>query len=367
MNRFRRLHFRLAVIPIAALILAAGLPYVVTYGLYAVFPYKPLILGFLTADILDTCLTVWRIMLVLAGTYVITAHVRATIIPIYSLDNEMRNAADGRFDIRVPDAGDTAELLSLQASFAVITDELRRVEKLRSGIIHDVSHEFKIPLTTISGYARIIHDSCGDNEIKEYSATIMGDIGRLTKLVDNILTLNRLDRHSQLEIEAIQLDEQIRRVLAVYEPAWRKKRVDFRVELEEVVVIGYGGLLMQIWTNLVDNAVKFTPEGGTVDIELENDALSEGIVFTIRDSGDGIGPGQVRHIFESFFQADNSRGTEGNGLGLAIVSRIVQIHGGTIAVKSKSGEGATFTVKLPCQVEPGHTCPKPEMPRGSIF
>jgi signal transduction histidine kinase len=124
------------------------------------------------------------------------------------------------------------------------------------------------------------------------------------------------------------------------------KGIDARFELEEISIAGYETLLMQVWTNLIDNAIKFTPTGGIIVLSLTRDDDGNGVIFSIRDSGVGIAPGQVDHIFDKFYQADNSRGTEGNGLGLAIVSRIVQIHGGTIRVESSPGEGSVFTVFL---------------------
>jgi signal transduction histidine kinase len=294
--------------------------------------------------------TIVKIQGVLCGLLLIIIIARRLVRPVIALDEAAKRVAAGDFTIRLPARKTANELATLTDNFNTMAENLGKVEMLRSGFISDVSHEFKIPLTTISGYARLLRDGCAPEEMDEYADIIMEETIRLSKLVDNILTLNRIERRSvRTQWEAIALDEQVRRALTHFEQAWMSKGIDARFELEEVSIVGYETLLMQVWTNLIDNAIKFTPTGGIIVLSLTRDDDGNGVIFSIRDSGVGIAPGQVDHIFDKFYQADNSRGTEGNGLGLAIVSRIVQIHGGTIRVESSPGEGSVFTVFLKSQ------------------
>lgn len=297
-------------------------------------------------NLVNLLTTVYCLQVLAGGVVIALITARRIVRPIIVLNNAARRVTAGDFSIRLPYRKAATELTSLTDSFNTMVDKLGKVEMLRSGFISDVSHEFKIPLTTISGYAHLLQGDCSREEAEEYKATIMEESIRLTKLVDNILTLNRLERKTvKLEYDTISVAEQVRRALTLYEPTWSEKGIFVRFELEEVALVGYESLLMQVWTNLIDNAIKFTPEGGIIVISLTSDEEETGIIFSIRDSGPGIAAAQAAHIFDKFYQADNSRGTEGNGLGLAIVNRIVQIHRGDISVESKPGEGSVFTVR----------------------
>lgn len=270
---------------------------------------------------------------------------RRFVQPIITLDNAAKKVAAGDFSVRVPRRKRQDQVSSLIDSFNEMVRELGDVEMFRSGFVSDVSHEFKSPLTTISGYAKLLQAECTPEEQAEYTQEIIEETTHLSTLVENILILNRLEKHTTpVKTEDVAVAEQIRRALTIFEPAWSKKGIVIDFDLDEVTYRGHGTLLMQVWTNLIDNAIKFSEPGGTVSLSLKR--VEGGIRFVITDTGCGIAPDKQKHIFDKFYKADNSRNTDGNGLGLAIVRRIVEIQGGRVSVESTPGEGAAFTVFL---------------------
>ncbi|MGI5966953.1 HAMP domain-containing sensor histidine kinase [Anaerotruncus rubiinfantis] len=261
------------------------------------------------------------------------------------LDAATRKVAAGDFSQRVPLRRTNGEFSTLIESFNTMTEELGSVEMLRSNFISDISHEFKTPLTAIEGYAKLLEDEEDDTERREYVQIITEETGRLSTLADNILMLNRIEKGNIPARKApVRIDEQIRRALALCESKWEAKRLNLELELDEITLDVYDVLLMQLWTNLVDNAVKFSPPDGEIMISLHR--TGERVTFAITDQGPGIPPGQQDHIFEKFYKADRSRGGDGNGLGLSIVRRVAQLHGGEVRVQSAPGEGSTFLVLL---------------------
>lgn len=270
---------------------------------------------------------------------------RRMVKPVITLEKAARRVASGDFSVRVPSRKPNDELSYLINSFNAMIQELGDVEMFRNSFVSDVSHEFKIPLTSISGYTKLLQADCSPEEQLEYTQTIIEETTHLSTLVDNILTLNRLEKHAvPAEPETVVLAEQIRRALTLYEPIWTTKELDFHFRLEEVTIQGYGTLLMQVWTNLIDNAIKFSNLHSRVDLTLTG--VEDGARFVISDTGCGIDPQKQKHIFDKFYKADHSRNTDGNGLGLAIARRIVEIHGGTITVESQPGRGSRFTILL---------------------
>ena len=184
-------------------------------------------------------------------------------------------------------------------------------------------------------------------ERREYAAHILAAAGRLSALVSNILLLSKLDNGAYPAApDTFRLDEQIRRALVLLEPRWSQKGVEPDVALDSVRYTGSEALLMQVWVNLVDNAVKFSPPGGTVRVRLS--ALPEGgAEAVVSDDGEGMTAETQRHIFDKFYQGDSSHRAEGNGLGLSLVRAIVRLHGGEVTVQSAPGAGAALTGRLP--------------------
>ena len=217
-------------------------------------------------------------------------------------------------------------------------DRAGRTEK--SEYLAVLFHEFKAPLAAISGYARLLERDPAHRV--EYASAIRREAGRMARMADEVLLLERLDRGGAGEpMEPVALAEQVRRAFAAAASRWQEKGLRLELRLEEVTARGYPGLLEHVWSNLVDNAVKYSPPGGPVEARL---AAREGRArFSIRNRGEPIPEELLPRLFEPFFRAEG--GGPGHGLGLAIVRRIVELHGGS--VRAESGpEGTRFTVEL---------------------
>lgn len=275
---------------------------------------------------------------------------RNFVQPVLTLDSAAKRVAAGDLKVQVVNKHRKDELGSLITSFNSMVQELGSVELFRNSFISDISHEFKTPLTTISGYAKLLQGDCQEEEREEYAQIIMEEAHHLSILADNILTLNRLENHVlSTPEEPIKVDEQIRKTLTTYEPTWNKKRIDLQLDLENTTIFGHEALLMRVWANLIDNAIKFSPENAVIKISLH--CQNGQIIFKISDQGCGIDLDKQKRIFDKFYKADNSRNIDGNGLGLAIVRRVVEIHSGKISVESIPAHGSIFTVSFNTKIK----------------
>ncbi|MCD7845254.1 MAG: HAMP domain-containing histidine kinase [Oscillospiraceae bacterium] len=267
--------------------------------------------------------------------------------PIAELGRALDRVAQGDYTIRVSTRSRFREVRSIYKNFNLMAKELEATEILQTDFISNVSHEFKTPINAIEGYATLLQDSSQTKEDAQgYAARILFNTQRLSELVGNILLLSRLDNQAiQNRRTTFRLDEQIRKAIILLEPKWSKKDIQFDVDMEELTCTGDESLLLHVWSNLIDNAVKFDPEGGLVAIRLTEGP--EGLVFTIEDSGPGVPEEAQKHIFDQFYQTDNSHKMEGNGLGLALVKKILTLAGGTVGVENLPEHGCRFTVTLP--------------------
>ena len=265
---------------------------------------------------------------------------------IYELVNATKEVAAGNFNIRMG-SGSTREIDIITKSFNEMVKELSTIETLRSDFISNISHEFKTPISSIRGFARgLKKDTLTDEQRNEYLDIIISESERLTRLSSNVLLLSRLESTEKVfEEAAYSLDEQIRRTVLLLEPQLQKKRIEVDVALETVLIIANEEMLSHLWINLLGNAIKFSPYGGTVKITLGT--VGEEAVVTISDSGIGMNDNVKKRIFDKFYQEDQSRATEGNGLGLSLVKRILELENGEIEVDSELGKGTCFTVSLP--------------------
>lgn len=231
--------------------------------------------------------------------------------------------------------------------FNNMAEELGSVETLRTDFIANVSHEMKTPLAVMQNYGTLLQ-SPGLSEEKriEYAKGITDASRRMADMVTNILKLNRLENQKIYpKKEAFDLGEQLCECLLGYESVWEKKNIGIETDIaEDVVVIGDAELLSLVWNNLLSNAFKFTPEGGIVSVTLS--ATEHHAVVKVKDTGCGMTSEVGAHIFEKFYQGDTSRSSRGNGLGLALVKRVVDILQGEIGVESSVGKGSTFTVRM---------------------
>ena len=230
--------------------------------------------------------------------------------------------------------------------FNLLAEELSGVETLRTDFIANVSHELKTPLAVMQNYGTMLQSpDLTEEQRMEYAKAINGQSRRLADLITNILKLNRLE-NQQIYPAAKRYDlgEQLAECLLNFESTWEKKNIDIETDLEEEVIVQTDGeLLSLVWNNLFSNALKFTEPGGTVSVTMK----TEGAFVTVKVSDTGcISKETGQHIFEKFYQGDTSHAAQGNGLGLALVKRVVELVGGELSVESEVGKGSTFTVKI---------------------
>ena len=267
--------------------------------------------------------------------------------PLKKLIDAMERIADGDFSVRLEEKAKAKEILEIYTGFNMMAHELQATETLQSDFVSNVSHEFKTPINAIEGYATLLQGAREtDPEQSRYVEKILFNTRRLSKLVGNILLLSRVDNQTiQAKPTRFRLDEQIRQSVVLLEPEWEKKDMEFDVELESLEYTGYENLLMHVWNNLIGNAIKFAPEEGWIGIRLERQG--ESCVIAVEDNGPGIPEDARRHVFNKFYQTDNSHKSEGSGLGLALVKQIVTLCGGTVVTENRREGGCRFTVTLP--------------------
>lgn len=295
-----------------------------------------------------------NLLLILIGFLVVYALSRRVAQPIVNLTEATRQVAKGNFDISVDAhaplfAGGIKEVAELADNFNLMAHELKSVEYLRRDFTSSLSHELKTPVASISGYARLLTcEGITDEERHEYAQVIASESARLSSLSDNLLKLTRLESHPPVRSgEKFKLDEQLRRCATALHPAIERKGQSLTVELHKVSIEADEMLLMQVWDNLLGNATKFTPPGGHIRLTLTRKSGEARV--TVEDDGIGIDEADQARIFEKFYQADLSHHMGGNGLGLSLVKRIVDICQGRIELVSSPGKGARFTVTLPAK------------------
>lgn len=269
--------------------------------------------------------------------------------PVKQITAAAERIMQGDFSARVPPirGAGTDGFNQIGVAINKMAEELSGTETLRTDFIANVSHELKTPLAVIGNYATILQNpGITDAERSEYAKAISEASQRLAQLITNILKLNKLENQQIFpHLEEYDLGEQLCESLLQFEDTWERKSLVIETDIEDDVRIRSDAeLLRLVWNNLISNAVKFTPEGGTVGVSLK--ALENSIVVSVSDTGCGIKPETGRHIFEKFYQGDTSHAIQGNGLGLPLVKRVMDILNGEIRVESVYGEGSTFTVTL---------------------
>lgn len=270
--------------------------------------------------------------------------------PVRQIIKAAEQMMKGDFSVRIPPLHGIANA----DGFGVIADyfnqmaqELSGTETLRTDFIANVSHELKTPLAVIQNYGTMLQQQdLPENKRLEYAKAITDASRRLANLITNILKLNKLENQQIYpKAETYDLGEQLCECLLTFESAWEDKALDIETDVEaEVMINSDGELLSLVWNNLFSNAIKFTPPHGKISLTLK--AEGEFAVVQVSDTGCGISPEVGKHMFEKFYQGDTSHATQGNGLGLALVKRVMDIVGGDISVSSEVGKGSIFTVKL---------------------
>ena len=269
--------------------------------------------------------------------------------PVKIITEATERIMQGDFSVRVaPMHGNGMEGFN-QIGLAInkMAEELSGTETLRTDFIANVSHELKTPLAVMGNYATMLQrPGITEDEKNEYAKAISEAARKLAQLITNILKLNKLENQQIFpQPKEYDLGEQLCECLLGFEDAWEAKHLEIETDIQDDVRIKSDPeLLSLVWNNLISNAVKFTPDGGTIGLSLKTEGSS--VVVQVRDTGCGIKPETGMHIFEKFYQGDTSHATQGNGLGLALIKRVMDILNGEIGVQSVYGQGSTFTVKL---------------------
>ena len=267
--------------------------------------------------------------------------------PLKRLTAATKQIAKGDFSVRIPEERGNDEMAQLVKSFNLMVQELDSNEIFRKDFINNFSHEFKTPIVSIRGFARQLHnENLTEEQRREYIDIIISESDRLAGMSTNVLLLSKLENQTIVTDKAsYYLDEQIRSELLLMENAWTQKNLILSLELEEISYNGSSELLSHVWRNLLNNAIKFSPDGGELQVNLYQEDGQ--IVVTVSDQGQGMDEETAERIFDKFYQGDTSHKTAGNGLGLSIAARAVTLCGGTISVDSAPNQGTTFTVRLP--------------------
>ena len=278
---------------------------------------------------------------------------RSFIHPMKKLSEAARKIAKGDFSVRIAPLRKDAKKNYVDVlfdDFNTMTEELASIETLKNDFIANVSHEIKTPLSVIQSYTTALHiGTMQEQERMEYTQTILDATKKLSALVTNILKLSKLENQEIIgDSKPFNLTEQIRRCVLSFVDTLEQKNIRFEEDLDEISVCYDSNMLEIVWNNLLSNAIKFTDPGGSVFISLkkQSDSMRDYVQASVTDTGCGMDKSTQKHIFDKFFQGDTSHAGEGNGLGLALVKKTVDILGGTISVDSIPGHGATFTVCL---------------------
>ena len=276
---------------------------------------------------------------------------RALLKPVNMLMSQMDRLAYGDYKARL-DFGKVGNVnktfTEMSESFNALAQELEGTEMLRSDFINNFSHEFKTPIVSIAGFAKLLkRGDLTPEQQAEYIGIIEEESVRLADMASNVLSLTRVENQTILtDVTRFNLAEQLRSSVLLLENKWARKEIALELNFPELQLCGNEELLKQVWINLLDNAIKFSPERGMVAVDAAQ--TGETVTVGITNTGPTISPEQQHKIWGKFYQADESHSTEGNGVGLAVVRRIVDLHGGEVSVESDNGM-TTFTVELPIE------------------
>ena len=287
------------------------------------------------------------LMSLLLGTVIALYVGRLIVRPVQRISEAFDALSAGNFDVRVPEDQSVREIREMAQHFNAMAHDLSHMETLRSDFVANVSHEFKTPIAAIEGYATLLQrPDLPPERRSRYVEKILDNARRLSSLSGNILMLSKLENQELIPGQSeFRLDEQLRRCILLLESKWAEKDLQWDLDLPRRDYFGSEELLEQVWCNLLDNAIKHSPDGGVISVRLRDTGAA--IAVSVTDRGDGMSQEVQKHIFEKFYQGDPSHKAQGNGLGLALVKRIVELCRGQIAVRSAPGRGAEFEITLP--------------------
>ena len=285
----------------------------------------------------------------IVGFLLAAASGKATLRPVYRIIDQLDRLANGDFQTRLHFGKPISEhptFRQVEQSFNRAAEELEHTEMLRSDFINNFSHEFKTPIVSIAGFAKLLRrGNLSDEQKEEYLAVIEEESLRLSAMATNVLNLTKVESQTILtDVTTFNLSEQIRSAVLLLADKWSAKNLYMDLQFGEYTIQANEELLKQIWINLLDNAVKFSEVNGRVAVTIRQN--EKNTTVAVSNFGKDIPPDSIAHIFNKFYQADESHSTAGNGIGLAIVQKVCQLHRGSVAVESENGM-TTFTVTLP--------------------
>lgn len=303
----------------------------------------------------ETAVTPYRIIVSMAIGSIVLGSILSGIFsripfrPISTIIDAMNALAHGHFETRLHFSGRLSRYptaVEITESFNNMAEELEKTEMLRSDFVNNFSHEFKTPIVSIAGFADLLMDeNVGDENKAEYIRIISDEAHRLSDMATNVLNLTKIENQVILtDVERFNLSEQLRGSILLLENKWTEKQLVLEAGFEDHYYSGNREMLKQVWLNLIDNAVKFSDYGGAVKVSIDEKA--ESLTVSVANSGAGIPEESLPHIFDRFYQADESHATAGNGIGLAVVKAITELHGGSVSASSNDG-WTVVTVVLP--------------------
>ncbi|MBO5070352.1 MAG: HAMP domain-containing histidine kinase [Roseburia sp.] len=283
------------------------------------------------------------------GVIVIASLNSLTLQYVNRIIDKMNRLASGDFKTRLSfgaPLGRHPTFNEVSNSFNKMAEELEGTEMLRSDFINNFSHEFKTPIVSIAGFAKLLkRGNLTEKQRLEYLDIIEEESLRLSAMATNVLNMTKVESQTILtNVTRYNLSEQLRSSVLMLESKWAKKEVEFDLNIGEYTISANEEMLKHVWVNLIDNAIKFSPKGGIVGISVRENADTFSI--TVLNSGSEISPEQQKRIFNKFYQADESHAAEGNGIGLALVKRVAELHSGNVSVWSEN-QTTAFTVELP--------------------
>ena len=344
-NRLTTLTLLLALFVFCILLAAIGLA---VLGVF-ILEWAGVISGLNEEMDMATIVIFMSVISLILGWVLVFFSIRIPMKPIHTLISRMNRLAMGDFTTRMEDKSMLSNhpaMKDIRESFNKLAEELEHTEMLRSDFINNFSHEFKTPIVSIAGFAKLLkRGNLTDEQRVTYLTSIEEESMRLAYMATNVLNLTKIENQTILtDVTTFNLSEQVRSAVLLLESKWSEKDIDLQLDFNEHTVEGNEELLKQVWINLIDNAIKFTHRLGTVILDVTEG--KDTVTVAVSNTGVEIPPEGMDKIFNKFYQTDESHATEGNGIGLAIVKRVVELHHGHITVTSERGM-TTFRVALP--------------------
>ena len=334
-----------AIIWISILLAAAIVALLIRFGIY---PYREVAAFEHTGNAYSLMWLTVLVSLVIGSTAAFLT-TKYSMDPVGRLVTHINRLASGDYRTRLDDKDFLAGTPAFQPvteSFNKLAEELQNTEMLRSDFINNFSHEFKTPIVSIAGFTKLLkRGNLTEEQQREYLDIIEEESLRLSAMATNVLNMTKIENQTILtDTTTFNVSEQIRSAILLLDEKWDRKHIELSADFSEYTITGNEEMLKQVWINLLDNAVKFTPDFGSVRVDLE--AKDNWLTVCVANTGSTIPPEKLGKIWNKFYQADESHASAGNGIGLVIVKKVTELHGGTVGVTSEN-ELTSFTVTLP--------------------